>query len=53
VVRSVDLEAPEYLYAAAEQTADFGGTATGFTVRVAQISAAVGPGLKLQDIVYV
>jgi hypothetical protein len=53
VVRSIDLEAPEYLYAAAEQTADFGGTATGFTVRVAQISAAVGPGLKLQDIVYV
>jgi hypothetical protein len=52
VVRSVELSAPAYLYTAAEQTADFGGTATGFAVRVAQVSAAVGPGLKLQDNIY-
>jgi hypothetical protein len=52
VVRSVDLNTPSHLYDAAEQAADFGALATEFPVRVAQLSAAVGPGLKLQETVH-
>jgi hypothetical protein len=52
VVRSVDLSAPTYLYDAADQATDFGGLATEFPVRIAQLSAAVGPGLKLQETVH-
>ncbi|MGH6922225.1 MAG: hypothetical protein ACRED5_00515, partial [Propylenella sp.] len=52
VARSVDLGAPTYLYDAADQTADFGGLATAFPVRIAQLSAAFGSGLKLQETVH-
>ncbi len=53
VVRSVDLAQPTYLYTAGQQVADFGSSATAFPVRIAQLSAAMGPGLTLQEIVYV
>jgi hypothetical protein len=49
--RSVDLTAPSYGYAAADQAADFGGPALGFTVRVAQLSATMGAGLALEEAV--
>jgi hypothetical protein len=49
VLRSADLLVPRYLYTAGEQAADFGGPATIFTVRVAQLSAAVGPGFALEE----
>ncbi len=48
VVRTVETETPAYLYTLAEQAADFGGPAADFTLRVAQLSATMGPGLKLQ-----
>jgi hypothetical protein len=52
VVRSTELNSPTYLYAAAEQVADFGSIATGFPVRVAQLSAAAGSGYKLQETIH-
>jgi hypothetical protein len=51
--RRVALSSPQYSYAAADQTADFGGPATDFTVRIAQMSATVGPGFILQEAVHV
>ena len=49
--RRVEPTSPAYLYLAAEQTADFGGPAPAFTARVAQLSATIGPGYALQEIV--
>jgi hypothetical protein len=51
VVRTVETATPSYLYTLAEQTADFGGPAAPFALRVAQLCAAVGTGLKLQETV--
>ena len=51
VLRTVETATPAYLYALAEQTADFGGPATPLSLRVTQLSAAVGTGLKLQETV--
>jgi len=42
--RSLDCLAPTASYALAEQMSDFGGAATGFTWRVAQVSAVLGAG---------
>ena len=42
--RSFTTSAPSATYALAHQTADFGGAATSFTLRVAQVSAVYGPG---------
>jgi hypothetical protein len=42
--RSTDVAAPSATYTLAQQTADFGGAATSFTFRVAQLSAVHGPG---------
>ena len=42
--RVLEVTAPAATYTAAQQTADFGGPATGFTWRVAQVSALYGPG---------
>jgi hypothetical protein len=42
--RTLDVSAPAATYTAAQQTADFGGPATAFTFRVAQLSALYGPG---------
>ncbi|MFG1347289.1 glycoside hydrolase/phage tail family protein [Xanthobacter autotrophicus DSM 431] len=44
VVRTLETSAPQALYAAADELADFGTTQTVLTVRVAQLSATVGAG---------
>ncbi len=49
--RRVEPTSPAYVYSAADQTADFGGPAPAFTARVVQLSATVGPGYALQEIV--
>ena len=49
LLRTVETETPSYLYSLAEQAADFGGPVGPFSLRVAQLSAAVGAGLKLQE----
>jgi hypothetical protein len=48
--RRVVLPAPTYRYYAALQVADLGGL-TPFTVRISQMSAAVGPGAALTEVV--
>jgi hypothetical protein len=44
VVRTIETGAPEALYATADELADFGTPQSSLSVRVAQISALVGPG---------
>lgn len=44
MVRSIQTSAPQALYAAADELADFGTPQASLTVRVAQLSATVGPG---------
>jgi hypothetical protein len=51
-VRTVELATPGYLYTAAEQSADYGAPVTTFPVRIAQLSATAGAGLKLEETVY-
>jgi hypothetical protein len=53
VKRSIDLTVPSFLYTSSQQTADFGASATSFNVELAQLSAAVGSGLILEDVVNV
>jgi hypothetical protein len=52
MLRTIDTDAPAFTYTLADQAADFGGPAASFTLRVAQLSAAVGAGLTLEDIVH-
>jgi hypothetical protein len=51
--RGVETSAPSFRYSAGEQGADFAGPAPEFTVRIAQLSLAAGPGFALQEIVHV
>jgi hypothetical protein len=44
VVRAIETAAPEALYASADELADFGAPQSSLSVRVAQVSALVGPG---------
>ncbi|MFG1400324.1 baseplate multidomain protein megatron [Xanthobacter sediminis] len=44
VVRAFEVSAPEALYAAADEIADFGAAQASLTVRVSQLSATVGAG---------
>lgn len=44
VVRTLQSSAPQALYAAADELADFGAPQTALTVRVAQLSSVAGPG---------
>jgi hypothetical protein len=44
VLRRLEVSAPAATYTAAQQSADFGGAPAAFTFRVAQLSAAFGPG---------
>ena len=53
LARRVHLTSPAYIYSAADQAAEFGGPATDFTIRITQLSAAVGPGYALQETVHV
>jgi len=43
--RTLSATAPSILYAASDETLDFGSTQSSFAVRLYQISAAVGRGL--------
>ena len=45
VLRTLSATAPSTLYAASDETLDFGSTQSSFAVRLYQISAAVGRGL--------
>ncbi len=51
ILRTAETTSPAFLYTLAEQSADFAGPAGDFTLRVAQLSATAGPGLKLQETV--
>jgi hypothetical protein len=51
--RTIEPASPHYSYTAEEQVADFGGPATAFTVRVAQVSAAAGAGFTMEEVVHV
>jgi len=44
-VRTLSASSPTALYAAAQQTADFGSPPSSFTFTVAQVSSSFGPGL--------
>lgn len=44
VVRVIETSVPEALYAAADELADFGAAQSALTVRIAQLSATLGPG---------
>jgi hypothetical protein len=48
VLRTIEASAPGVLYAAADELADFGAPQPSLTVRIAQLSAAVGRGIPLQ-----
>ncbi|NBN78459.1 hypothetical protein GWI72_09285 [Microvirga tunisiensis] len=53
VRHDVTVEAPGYLYPAAQELADFGALQTVFTTEVAQLSDLAGPGLPLKEILHV
>ena len=53
VLRSVTTSSSSYQYTIANLLADFGTLPTNFTARVAQISAAYGPGAPLERIINV
>ena len=44
IVRSIACNAPDALYVNADELADFGAAQTSLHLRVAQVSATVGPG---------
>ena len=48
-VRSQVTASPAYLYAAADQIADFGAPQAAYTIRVAQLSATAGAGFTLTE----
>ncbi|WP_425500152.1 phage tail baseplate protein, partial [Propylenella binzhouense] len=52
-IRTVGTGAPEWLYSAADQTADWGMLPAVLTVRVAQRSATMGPGLASEGTFHV
>ncbi|MFO0992403.1 MAG: glycoside hydrolase/phage tail family protein [Hyphomicrobiales bacterium] len=53
VLRSVTLAEPLYRYAAADELADFGAPQSSLAIRVAQVSAILGPGTYLESIIHV
>ena len=52
VLRSVELDAPTFLYTASMQTADFGATQWNVPIRVAQISPVYGPGIASEALTW-
>lgn len=52
VLRTVEVNSPDYLYTAAQQTADFGAVQWNVLVRVAQVSATFGAGIAAQTLTY-
>lgn len=53
VLRSVTLAEPSYHYAAADELADFGASQSSLAIRIAQVSAILGPGTFLETIIHV
>jgi hypothetical protein len=53
LLRTIETSASSYVYAEADQIADFGAPPSEFTLRVAQLSAIAGPGFALQEILHV
>ena len=53
VVRSFAVGGPQQFYSDAQMIADFGAVASTLSLRVAQVSAAVGPGTVLERVVNV
>jgi hypothetical protein len=53
VVRSFAVGSPQQFYSDAQMIADFGAVASTLSLRVAQVSAAVGPGTVLERVVNV
>jgi hypothetical protein len=51
VVRTVETSAPAYSYSAAHQMTDFGSPPSEFGLRLAQLSATVGPGRAMETVV--
>ncbi|WP_395689352.1 glycoside hydrolase/phage tail family protein [Aestuariivirga sp.] len=51
--RRVETAEPRFLYTAAERLADLGPDAVSFTLRVAQVSAVLGPGSFLETMINV
>jgi hypothetical protein len=47
-VRTLSSSTPEALYSAAQQTSDFGATQPSITVRIFQLSEAVGRGVPAE-----
>ena len=52
VVRTVETASPSYRYAAADQTADFGGPPSEFSIRLAQLSPTIGAGRMLEAAIH-
>ncbi len=50
VVRTLSAASPSVLYAAADETADFGSPQASLTVRVYQLSASVGRGVTAEAV---
>lgn len=53
LVRSVTLAEPQYRYLAADELADFGAPQSSLSIRVAQVSAILGPGTFLETTIHV
>lgn len=51
--RTVDVPVPHFIYTAAEQLADFGGSPAALTISVSQVSPTEGPGLAITRVLYV
>ena len=52
-VRVVDTGSPSFVYAATDQSADFGGPVAELSLRIRQMSATEGPGLAAERVVHV
>lgn len=50
--RTVETSAPQFLYAAADLTADFGSLPATITLRIAQLSATLGAGTTLERTIH-
>lgn len=51
--RSVNLSTPSYFYSDAAMTSDFGAPQATLRIRVAQLSASIGPGTPLERLLHV
>ena len=53
VVRAAAVDAPSYVYARADELADFGALQPAFAVRIAQISFTYGRGASIESLLHV